>query len=350
MIIKGRPREGAASLASYLLADKNERVEILEMAATIGRTRHQTEAGFLRGEIHSWEAEALAQTKATKPLYHAQLRTPDNEPLTREQWTRTIDRLEEELNLKGHPRVVISHTFGGTEHVHVVWSRLDRDRGKLVDMKDNFAAHNKVAREMEKEFGLRELVTPEKSKKRHREFEKDSLQARRTGADLGKMKQQITASYIVANGDATKFVRTLDELGYRVSPGDKRAFIITDATGGVYNPVRLIDGMKEKPFREFMAGADLQREQTRLSAPMTKRTARDAMMRDMKANLANDTKPSDNELRRARANKELKAVLDAALKIESEKERKKMIEGRARTKRRTSAPRPMPSAEWFNVD
>ena len=48
-------------------------------------------------------------TKADNALFHVQVRLPEHERLTRQQWEHAVDRIEKRLGLTGQPRAVYFH-------------------------------------------------------------------------------------------------------------------------------------------------------------------------------------------------------------------------------------------------
>lgn len=149
MIIKGRSRTDAGQLAAYLQRqDINERVDVLAI--------HETAGDDLDAALREMEAIAQLGSNCEKPLYHAQI-NPE-EQLTPEQWVQAIERLEEELKLEGHQRAVVMHVKNGREHCHVVWNRVDSEHMRTVEMNWNYAKHEAVSRELEREFGHRQIA------------------------------------------------------------------------------------------------------------------------------------------------------------------------------------------------
>ena len=66
-------------------------------------------------------------TRCEQPFFHVQVRNPDGEELSRDQWLRVADRIETKLGLTDQPRAICFHVdeTTGHEHMHVAWSRID---------------------------------------------------------------------------------------------------------------------------------------------------------------------------------------------------------------------------------
>src|SRR5580693_9303017 len=98
MIAKGNTHNSGARLAGYMAKTKDgERVEM-------GPVR-----GFasddIREAFRSVDAMAVG-TRCEKPLFHTQVRLPDGERLTPEQWERVADRIESKLGFSGQARAI----------------------------------------------------------------------------------------------------------------------------------------------------------------------------------------------------------------------------------------------------
>jgi hypothetical protein len=148
VVIKGDSVAGAKRVTIHLeRTDTNERRnDVIELRGVA--------AGDLRGALREMEAVASACPNCEKPFYHASINTLASERLTDAQRMQSVDRLERELGLTGQPRVVVVHEKNdGREHCHVVWSRIDLDKMRVISDSHNYRKHEFVARGLEREFG-----------------------------------------------------------------------------------------------------------------------------------------------------------------------------------------------------
>jgi hypothetical protein len=144
MIIKGKSRSGPRQLAAHLgNAEKNERVSLFEVRGVV--------AEDLRGALVEMDALA-AGTRCEKPLYHAAISPAPPHKLTDRQIDIAVNSLELEMDLAGHPRVIVIHEKLGREHIHVVWSRIDLENMKAISDSHNYRRHEVIARDLEKQF------------------------------------------------------------------------------------------------------------------------------------------------------------------------------------------------------
>src|ERR1700728_1975330 len=132
MILKGNQCSGGQQLAAHLLNSfDNERVEIVDVRGAVAQD--------LSGAFAEWAAEARG-TRCQKFLYSLSL-NPDQTQghLTRAQYLELLERTERSLKLVGQPRAVVFHEKRDKdgilrEHCHAVWSRIDTDRMKAVQI------------------------------------------------------------------------------------------------------------------------------------------------------------------------------------------------------------------------
>lgn len=245
MIIKGRSRKDGGQLASYLLREHNQqRVVVMDQRGTA--------ADDLSAVFQSWEATAYALSRARKPLYHVQIRLPKGEALHDAQWLETLDRLEKRLKMQDQPRVVVKHILNGEAHLHVAYSRFDDEHGRLVKMSHDARSHHTTAREMEREFGLREVdSTPKRERtgnQRTRSLE------HKMAKEAGTSRQAVCAIVRAAwEGSRTgrEFQDRLARFGMEMTPGKRRDYVV-EHNRKEFNPVRLLDGVKAAEFRAKM--------------------------------------------------------------------------------------------------
>jgi hypothetical protein len=168
--------------------------------------------------------------------------------MTREQWFRSVDLLEQELALTGQPRAVVLHNKDGKDHLHVVWQRTDLETMKFISDSQNYAAHERVSQILEQEFGHQPV--PGKHAKREKKPVDEETRAR----DL-HMKETVTRLYQHSD-TAQAFKTALEEEGYVLAKGDRRPHIVVDADGKEHSLSRCLPDLTPKQIREFMAAID----------------------------------------------------------------------------------------------
>ena len=251
MIVKGNIRTNGSSLGSYLLSEgrfeknkeKNERIEVWEA--------NGFEQGDRIQDILADFEHSAAGTQCEKPLFHVQIRAGKDEQLTRDQFLESVNRLEEKLELTGHERVIVAHTLEGQEHLHVVWNRIDHEQEKAAELHYYKHKCTDLARELEKEFGLRELSSEKQQGKLSRDEEQQAI---RHDEKPQEVKAAVRECW--EQSDSGKaFVTALDDRGYLLAAGDRRDYVIVDELGGTYSPARLT-GSKAAQVRERLSDID----------------------------------------------------------------------------------------------
>jgi hypothetical protein len=252
MIIKGKPAGSVGFWSQHLLrTDTNERVEVKEIRGTTADT--------LPDALREMQAVASGSRCHGNFMYQANINPYADERLTPEQWLIAVDRLEKNLGLEDHPRVVVEHEKEGRQHYHVVWNRVDSDTLKVRDITGNYYAHDRTARELEAEFGLQRAprVLGERDGPRETralefwEYER----AKESGLDPRAIKAELTELWHAADNGAA-FVAAVEDRGYVFAKGDRRDFCVVDAAGDAHSLARRLDGVKVKDIRERMSGVD----------------------------------------------------------------------------------------------
>ena len=254
MIIGANKRGNGGQLAAYLLnREKNERAELLEM-------RGFADTGNLKNALNCIELEAM-QTKGEKPFYHCWLRLDEGETLTAAQWQQSFEAVERRLHLGDQARVVVEHQLQGEKHYHVVWSLVDRERGQMIEIPFDGMRRAEVARQLEKEFGLRKLAPahePEKERLRREEWQQ-AERARRDAANVRDVEATIREAWQRSDNGAA-FSAALEEKHLMLAIGDseRQPFGVVDEHGQFYVLTRTLDA-RAKEVRGKLA--DLDREQ-----------------------------------------------------------------------------------------
>ncbi len=252
MVIKGTSCAGARRLATHLMrTDTNKRVEVRELFGVA--------AEDLKGALLEMEAVA-AGTRATKPFYHASINTRADEPLSDEQRTHAIERLEEVLGLTGQSRVVVVHLKEGREHCHIVWSRIDLERMKAISDSHNYRKHEEVSRALEKEFGHARVqgahVERDGKERPDRTPSHDEMLATAHGAVSPKDAKVLMTELWRQTDSGQSFKSALEEKNWLLARGDRRDFVVIDPHGGTHSLARRIDGVRAKDVRERMSDID----------------------------------------------------------------------------------------------
>jgi len=250
MILKGSQRGGAAALARHLLrTDENEHVTVRELR------------GFTSDNLYDAliEAEAVAKgTRCKQHLFSLSLNPPKDGRATPEDLVAAADEAEKRLGLTGCPRLIVEHEKGGRRHAHAVWSRIDPNTLKAVNLP---FFKNRLA-ELSKELYLQhgwELPQGhrEQGKASPLNFELGEWQqAKRLGLDPKEVKQLFQDAWR-RSGDLATVRMELADKGFLLANGDRRRFIALDAFGNAFSVSRML-GVSTKVLEgHFGASAQL---------------------------------------------------------------------------------------------
>lgn len=247
MILVGNQRGGARNLAAHLLSPDNENVEVHEVR------------GFAADDVHGAFQEAHAMSLGTRCkqfLFSLSFNPPPQERVHTDVFEDAIARAEEKLGLTDQPRVVIFHEKEGRRHAHVVWSRIDTDEMKAVQLSFTHRKLQDLSRELYLEHGWR---MPEgladKSRSDPRNFTLDEWQqAKRQGHDPRTIKTALQDAWAVSDNKVA-LVHALKERGFTLARGDRRGYLAVDHTGEAYALPKWA-GIKTTDVRARLGEAD----------------------------------------------------------------------------------------------
>ena len=247
MIIKGRAVGSVSHWSRYLREQgENEKVTEHEIRATTPDLKEALE------EMRDVARHTLSEGNF---LYHASFNPKADETLTHEQWMQAIDRVEDKMGFKDHPRVIYEHVKEGRQHFHVLWSRVDPETATIRDIKGDRLKLRDIANELEREYGLAptKRVRDPDDPRPYQEWEKGS--AGRARIDPDKMKTELTQLWR-ATDSGKAFVAAAEERGYKIARGDRRDFVIVDPLGDAHSLARRLDGVRTADLRARFVDVD----------------------------------------------------------------------------------------------
>ncbi len=247
MILKGNQRAGGDQLALHLLnvAD-NEHVTVHEMR------------GFVADNLHGAFNEAYAISRGTRCnqfLFSLSLNPPESETVSIDAFEKAITNIEDKLGLNNQPRAIVFHEKEGRRHAHCVWSRIDIDEMKAINLPHYKLKLRDVSRELflEHEWQMpRGLVNSD---------ERDPLnftlaewqQAKRACVDPRKVKEAFQDAWAISDSVGA-FDHALRERGFRLAEGDRRGHVAIDIDGNIFAVSKAV-GIKAKEVRAKLGDA-----------------------------------------------------------------------------------------------
>jgi len=246
MIAKGNLHANGKKFADYLTTGKEgERAELVELR---GFASDNIRDAFTDIEI---QAEG---TRCEKPFFHLQVRLPQHEHLTRDQWLHVADHIEAELGFDGQPRAVSFHHYDdGTTHMHIGWSRIDTENMRAIDPGLYKNKLKQCCRELEEELDLTRIKNERDPEEKTRSAGRDEFeQSRRLDTDLKAIRESIRACWD-RSSDGEQFREALEDEGMMLARGDRRPFVVIDREGGDHALSKRITGATAADTRERMA-------------------------------------------------------------------------------------------------
>lgn len=247
MILIGNQRGGGRDLATHLLSGENDHVTVHEVR------------GFASDDVQGAFQEAYALSKGTRCkqfLFSLSFNPPPRENVSTETFEDAIARAEAKLGLEGQPRVIVFHEKEGRRHAHAVWSRIDIEEMKAVQLSYSHLKLQDLSRELYLEHGWK---MPEgiadRSRSDPRNFTLDEWQqAKRQGRDPREIKTALQDAWAISDNRAA-LVHALKERGYSLARGDRRGYLAIDHKGEVYALPKWA-GVKTKDVRARLGEAD----------------------------------------------------------------------------------------------
>ena len=230
MILKASQRSGHGDLARHLLKPENEHVEVHEIR------------GFVADTVAGAFAEAHAISRGTKCrqfLFSLSLNPPEAENVPVAAFEDAVERIEKKLGLAGQPRVLIFHEKEGRRHAHCVWSRIDAETMTAINLSHFKNRLTELSRDLYLEHGWtmpdglidRSLHNP-------LNFDRGEwFQAKRTGQDPRMIKAMFRRFWETSDSGKA-FRQALEQKGYFLARGDRRAVVAVDVHGEIYAVAR----------------------------------------------------------------------------------------------------------------
>lgn len=110
-------------------------------------------------ELVALEMRATAEQnrRVEKPVYHLSLSAAPGERFDREQWEQIAGRVLKELGLEEHQALLVAHDDKNHQHIHLVVNRVHAETLRAWDPFRDYPKIEKALREIERDFGLREV-------------------------------------------------------------------------------------------------------------------------------------------------------------------------------------------------
>lgn len=231
----------------HLTSQENDHVELGNARGFIGKSPH---AAFL-------EIEAISKgTQAKQPFFHVIFNPPNSELVSNDQFYDAIDRLEKKLGLVGQPRFPIFHDKHGDRHCHCIWSRIDIDRMKAINMSFFKDKCSRLSRDLFIENGWKMPagMLNREDKDPFNVFVGEFQRLQKQGVDPQEIKKLCREAWAMTDS-LPSFQKAMEERGLFLARGDKRGFVILDHNKKVYSLSRY-GGIKVKDLKAKLGEPD----------------------------------------------------------------------------------------------
>lgn len=228
-------------LAHHLLkTDDNEHVEIHEIR------------GFFADDLVGAFKEAHAVSTGTKCkqfLFSLSLSPPERENVPIEVFESAVAEIENKIGLKGQPRAVVFHEKEGRRHAHCVWSRIDAEQMKAINLPHFKMKLRDISRQLylQNDWQMPRGLMNSHERNPLNFTQAEWQQAKRAKQDPRVVKEMFQDCWAVSDSGSA-FASALKERGFYLARGDRRGYVAVDWRGEVYAISRWV-GAKAKDVR-----------------------------------------------------------------------------------------------------
>lgn len=325
MILKASQRGGPRQLAAHLLnlAD-NDHVLVQELR------------GFVSSDLTGAMTETVAIAKGTRcrqPIFSLSLNPPKDARASLSDLISAADRAEAALGLDHQPRAIVVHEKEGRRHAHVVWSRINHEDMKAINLPFFKTRLKELSKELFLEHGW-ELPEGHRTNgwKNPLNFTlAEWQQAKRLDLDPREIKQVFQNAWARSDNLAS-FKNALEESGYYLAKGDRRGVVATDINGEVFSVARW-SGVKTKELTQKIGKGDGLRPVSDVQADLGRQVSKQLrqFVRDDRKARQDELKPQQDALKRIVVRQRLER--DMLQKRQDERWKKETAERSSRFRR-----------------
>ncbi|MES9861443.1 MAG: relaxase/mobilization nuclease domain-containing protein [Candidatus Thiodiazotropha sp. LLP2] len=242
MIIKANQRGFGRELARHLLNGHDN--EIVEVHAIRGFASDSINGAFQ-------EVEAISRgTKCRQYIFHVSLSPPENAEVSTQTFEDTISRVANKMGLQDQPHVIVYHEKNARRHCHVVFSRIDAENMKAINLPYYKNRLMEISRDLylENSWSLPQGFL-DREKRNPLNFSLQEWQQARRLNDDPRVTKLILKECWSLSDSKQAFGRALEQRGYYLARGDRRGFVAVDWRGDVYSLSRWCD-VKSKALKE----------------------------------------------------------------------------------------------------
>lgn len=249
MILKGSQRGGALNLARHLLNDRdNDHVTVHSVT------------GFVQPDVTGALMEMYATSRATRCtqfMFSLSLSPPKGAIVTIADFENAVAQAAERLGLQDQPRVVLFHEKESRLHCHAVFSRIDVEAMKAINLPFFKERLTELSRELYLTHGWdlpKGLSDPSLADPLNYGLEEWQA-AKRAKRDPREIKATLKQCWTQSDGRPA-LAAALKERGFWLCRGDRRGFVALDYQGNIYSLSRWLD-VKPKELKARLGEPEL---------------------------------------------------------------------------------------------
>ncbi len=265
MMLEGNQRGGAYQMARHLMnTQDNEHVEVHEIS------------GFISDTVFGALEEIYATSKGTKCkqfMFSVSLNPPQNETVPIEYFENALARIEDKTGLSGQSRVVVFHEKEGRRHAHCIWSRIDADEMKAINLPHYKRKLNEISKDLFLEHGW-DLPQGfiDRAMRNPLNLSRDEWQqAKRNKQDPLLLKAVFQRAWQISDNKHA-FENALKEHGLWLAQGDRRGFVAVDYNSKPYSLSKWA-GVKTRALKQKLGDPEelptVQETQNHIAQKMT---------------------------------------------------------------------------------
>ncbi len=247
MILKGSQRGGGMQLTRHLInAKDNDHVSIHELRGFV--------SDDLAGAFKESHAISLG-TKCSQFLFSLSLNPPELENVPVSVFEEAIEAIEKKLGLTDQPRAVVFHEKSGRRHAHCVWSRVDAERMRALNLPHFKIKLRDISRQLylENNWQMPPGLQNRNESDPRNYTQSEGQQAKRVKIDPQTLKALFQKCW-ESSDSKIAFSHVLKEKGFILAKGNRRGFVAVDHHGEVYAISRWV-GIKAKDVRARLGEA-----------------------------------------------------------------------------------------------
>ena len=233
----------------YYLQDKGaDTRERVEWTHTTNMMTHDPNKAWKVMAYTAKEQERLKQASGQAPggrklknpvMAYSLSWHPEQDPSKEHMLETTMASLKV-LGLQDHEAIVVAHRDTPHRHVHVVANRVHPTTGLVASDSHTYRKLSDFAREYNLEHGLEYCPQREENFRKRQEHQKTQYR----DPNINEAWQQ--------SDNGKSFAAALESRSYRLAQG-RRGLVIINPYGKTVNPVRHIEGIKAKDYRQRLS-------------------------------------------------------------------------------------------------